>query len=280
MIPRREAEKEDELMPSEAELELMAYLDGELTGAHAAEVEARLKSDPAFAAQLRALKALGDFVRDDSDRIFAGVDSIADDVMASLARESSEDQASPALELMALHDGEIEAGRRAEVEARVATDAACAGYVREIGAIGDFVRSDADRVYANAKVDSIADDVMAKLAQERQAAQVSEASNVISLQSRRQAAKPRKLAVVWVAFGSVAAAAAALFVYVQNAQPTVATVAISAPNREITVAKGIVPTPQSVQVNSAPIERAQVELEVEDVATPRCSRLKKAARVQ
>ncbi len=78
-------------LPSSDELELFAYLDGELDDDAAARFEARLGSDPELAAKLTAATAIAGFVRDDAARIYgaARVDSIADDVMSKLARGSA-----------------------------------------------------------------------------------------------------------------------------------------------------------------------------------------------
>jgi len=84
------ANDQERLPPDPVDLDLMAYLDGELAPEKVAEVEERLESDPVYARKLRQLVAVADFVRDDADRIFAqkGVDSIADEVMGRLTRSS------------------------------------------------------------------------------------------------------------------------------------------------------------------------------------------------
>lgn len=76
-------------LPTPQELELFAYLDGELDDEAAARFEARLASDPALRAELRANEAIGDFVRDDAGRLYerARVDDLAADVMAMLEAE-------------------------------------------------------------------------------------------------------------------------------------------------------------------------------------------------
>jgi anti-sigma factor RsiW len=74
-------------LPSSDELELFAYLDGELDDDAAARFEERVGGDPELAAKLTAMGAIADFVRDDAARIYgaARVDTIVDDVLAKLA---------------------------------------------------------------------------------------------------------------------------------------------------------------------------------------------------
>ena len=81
------AANDQERPPTAAELDLIAYLDGELDESKVAEVEGRIATDPVYAAMLRELLALGDFVRDDADRLYgnANVDGIVDAVMNGVA---------------------------------------------------------------------------------------------------------------------------------------------------------------------------------------------------
>jgi anti-sigma factor RsiW len=113
------------------------------------------------------------------------------------------------LDLMAYLDGELAPERVAEVEKRLAGDPVYARKLQGLLAVADFVRDDADRIYASGKIDSIADEVMGKVA--RQSAPPSALLPLSSVQTRR-----RKNTVIWVSFGVVAAAAAALFLYVRT----------------------------------------------------------------
>lgn len=99
MTPHNDSD--DEVLPSAADLDLIAYLDGELDADGIAAVEARLESDKGYAARLQGLQAVSGFVRTDADRIFDAmkVDGIADDVMAKIAAQPKE--ARPALRAIA-----------------------------------------------------------------------------------------------------------------------------------------------------------------------------------
>ena len=113
------------------------------------------------------------------------------------------------LDLMAYLDGELAPERVAEVEKRLASDPVYARKLQGLLAVADFVRDDADRIYTGCKVDTIADEVMAKVV--RVSAPPSALLPLSSVQTRR-----RKNTVIWVSFGVVAAAAAALFLYVRT----------------------------------------------------------------
>jgi hypothetical protein len=120
------------------------------------------------------------------------------------------------LDLIAYLDGELDEAKVAEVEGRIATDPVYAAMLREMLALGDFVRDDADRVYGKANVDGIADAVMNGVQRASAVPPSSQLQPMSSVATRR-----KKNSVIWVAFGSVAAAAAALFFYVQGQkQPT------------------------------------------------------------
>jgi anti-sigma factor RsiW len=82
-----EVDRESEV--PEEDLDLLAYLDGELEGERLAAFEARVREDRALAARLRALEAVGQFLRGDADRIYgqSKVDGIVDDVLARLREE-------------------------------------------------------------------------------------------------------------------------------------------------------------------------------------------------
>lgn len=78
-------------LPSSDELELFAYLDGELDDDAAARFEERVESDPELSAKLTAMTAISGFVRDDAARIYgaARVDTIVDDVLAKLGPQAA-----------------------------------------------------------------------------------------------------------------------------------------------------------------------------------------------
>jgi anti-sigma factor RsiW len=75
-------------LTQDAMIELMAYADGELDDAERARIEARIATEPDAKRFLDELRGLGDFVREGhaARRDAAGVDKIADGVMAALAR--------------------------------------------------------------------------------------------------------------------------------------------------------------------------------------------------
>lgn len=171
------------------------------------------------------------------------------------------------LELLAYLDGELEGEQLAAFEARLSSDRELAARVKALSAIGDFVRGDASRIYGNAKVDGIVDDVMARVnrgeaAPEPKLADVIPLSQVAPLTSRADRAK--KNTVIWVAFGAVAAAAAALIVWtgaheVKSPLP-VASTSVAPPE---TVAVKIVPPPPSNP--PAPVPESAATVEVEDL---------------
>jgi len=130
------------------------------------------------------------------------------------------------LELMAYLDGELEPERVVELEARLASDANLAARVRELEAIGDFLRDDADRLYGP-RVDAIVDDVMARVQGVSPAVGLHDERPRLEAVPRSEIAPPtsrltrtKKNTVIWVAFGTVAAAAAALVLYVRSTHDT------------------------------------------------------------
>ena len=128
------------------------------------------------------------------------------------ANDHEEAPDAPALDLMAYLDGELSEEQAVAVEAKLARDPRYAAELRRLTALGDFLRDDADRLYAGANVDGIVDDVLAKLP--RTSVLPASSMPLSSVATRR-----RKNSVIWVAFGSVAAAAAALFFYVRAHEP-------------------------------------------------------------
>ena len=79
------ADDRDELLPAD-ELSLLAYLDGELSPEDLVAFEAKMASDATLRRRVRALSAIGRFLRDDADRIYsaAKVDGLAETVMSRL----------------------------------------------------------------------------------------------------------------------------------------------------------------------------------------------------
>lgn len=135
------------------------------------------------------------------------------------------------LELIAYLDGELDEKRVAAVEQRLESDPEYRAQLRAITALGDFIRDDAERIYGKSYVDTIADDVMATL--QRQSALPP--SSMLPATSR--VTRTRKNSVIWIAFGSVAAAAAALFIYVRQndstPKPTAQAPTVTAPAQTV-----------------------------------------------
>ncbi len=161
----------------------------------------------------------------------------------SAANDREREPTAAELDLMAYLDGELEPERVAEVEAKLASDTAYAGVLRGLEATFDFVHDDADRLYSAANVDGIADLVMNRIERERQSALPPSAIPLSSVQTRRQ-----KNTVIWVVFGSVAAAAAGLLFYVRS-QDSTGTQAINTPSvpAETVAAKTNLPAPETTK---------------------------------
>jgi anti-sigma factor RsiW len=115
------------------------------------------------------------------------------------------------LDLMAYLDGELEEARLAEVEAKLASDPLYRAQLRAMTALGDFVREDASRIYAKSDVDGVVEKVMEHLPRASALPPSSAMAPMSSVATRR-----KKNSVIWIAFGTVAAAAAGLFFYVQG----------------------------------------------------------------
>lgn len=172
------------------------------------------------------------------------------------------------LDLLAYLDGELEGDRAAAVMARLQSDKAYAARLVALEAVSDFLRRDADRIYKNANVDSIVDDVMAKLApvleNERPLADVIPMSQIAPPTSRLT--RKKKNTVIWVAFGGVAAAAAALIFYTgrghQIAPMPVASTSATAPAETVAVVKTASPPPSNPSV---PVPESASTVEVEDL---------------
>lgn len=182
------------------------------------------------------------------------------------------------LDLLAYLDGELEGERLAAVEERLRTDRGYAARLRALEAVGEFLRADADRIYRAARVDDLADQVMAKVradAEPRVAApsprdvmaEVIPLSQIAPPTSRLT--RTKKNTVIWVAFGAVAAAAAALVLAIRMQEPKgVAPMAsTSAPTAETVAIVNITPPPPSNPPAPVP-ETVEVEdLEVGSGAT-------------
>jgi anti-sigma factor RsiW len=130
------------------------------------------------------------------------------------APEHDEAELSPEeAELCAYVDGELDEAAARSFERKMAADRELAARVRVAFALSEFVRDDGHRVYADAGVDGIADEVMTKL--------VTPAPTTIASPVPRLSAVPltqvpataphlrrRKSVVIWASFGAMAAAAA------------------------------------------------------------------------
>jgi anti-sigma factor RsiW len=179
------------------------------------------------------------------------------------------------LDLLAYLDGELEGERAAAVEARLRTDRAYAARLKAMQAIGDFLRGDADRLYAPAKVDAIVDDVLAKIRESSPGL-----ADLIPLDRASQIAPPtsrltrtKKNTVIWVAFGAVTAAAAAMVLWVGAHDPNKgvgpsASATTTAPAETVAVVKTATPPPSNPPVPVAESDQVEVEgLEVGSEAT-------------
>lgn len=172
------------------------------------------------------------------------------------------------LDLLAYLDGELEGERAAKVLARLETDQAYAARLRALEAVSDFLRKDADRIYASAKVDQIVDDVLAKVRKEPARPALEDVipfSQVAPPTSRLT--RKKKGTVIWVAFGSVAAAAAALIVYTNAGDHKTTPVPVaSAPVATATADTVAVKTPTPPPSNPpAPVPESASTVEVEDL---------------
>lgn len=202
---------------------------------------------------------------------------------------SSEEEALEAgeLALLAYLDGELSGEDLAVFEAKMASDANVRRRVRALSAIGRFLREDADRVYTAAKVDGIAETVMSRLDAVRpveaieakgdtdvavtgvtpEPANDTRISEVHPATSR--AARRGKSTVVWIAFGSVAAAAAALLVFLSsNPMPPPATAPVASapvsasPTETIAAVKPVIPPgpPAPVPEHASALEIDNLEI--------------------
>jgi anti-sigma factor RsiW len=173
------------------------------------------------------------------------------------------------LDLLAYLDGELEGEQLVAFEARVRSDRALAARLRALEAVGQFLRGDADRIYQSAKVDSIVDDVFAKLREEpavtkpeRHLRAVAEERDIAPPTSRLE--RSRRGTVVWVVFGGIAAAAAGVLFFMSGAEKIgPAPVASTPVPKSEVVAKAPVPVPTIEPKISPPVPETASTVEVE-----------------
>ncbi len=172
------------------------------------------------------------------------------------------------LDLLAYLDGELEGERAAKVLARLEVDPAYAAQLRALEAVGNFLRKDADRLYSSARVDQIVDDVLAQVRArkaEPREAEVIPISQIAPPTSRLT--RQKKGTVIWVAFGSVAAAAAALIVYTnagdhKTTPVPVASAPVVTATADTVAVKTATPPPSNPP---APVPESKSTVEVEDL---------------
>jgi anti-sigma factor RsiW len=171
------------------------------------------------------------------------------------------------LDLLAYLDGELEGERLVAFEARVRSDRALAARLRALEAVGQFLRGDADRIYQSAKVDSIVDDVFAKL---REEPAVTKPERHLRAVEEREIAPPtsrlqrnRRGTVVWVVFGGIAAAAAGVLFFMSNAEKGGPAPVASVTHKPEMVAKAPVPPPTVEPKVAPPVPETASTVEVE-----------------
>lgn len=171
-------------------------------------------------------------------------------------------------ELMAYVDGELDEQAAAAFEAKMATDPRLAAQAHALIAVGEFVHADRDRINDKLGVDRVADHVMKKLSEGRQSAAPPTAMPETSPQARS-----RKGTVIWIAFGTVCAAAAALILYVgrgttpndtavmtNSLQGNIDSGAVKAPGSAVAKAPELPPDPSRPVDESTSIELRDIEL--------------------
>lgn len=148
-----------------------------------------------------------------------------------------------AMELMQYADGELDAGRVAEVEAWLASSDDGRAVVATFGELGAIVRGHADDTAQQAGADRMADDVMARIDE----APVSR-ERVVQL-------RPEQAGASWVgyAMAGLAAAAAVAFVMWRLAGPSVSPLVQNQPSARPSQAD------PNLIVASAPIPAADLE---------------------
>jgi anti-sigma factor RsiW len=172
----------------------------------------------------------------------------------------------PELDLMAYLDGELEPEKSAEVEAKLKSDPAYAARLRALTAVASFVREEADRIYADAKVD---DAFTHAILARTEPIPRTQRSNVIPLSEisppTSRATRTTKNVVIWAVFGSVAAAAAGLFLYVRSNEARQQKTAATAATTQETVAVKTAAPPSSHHPVPQPIAESSNAVEVEDL---------------
>lgn len=179
-----------------------------------------------------------------------------------LERDASIEGIEGELDLLAYLDGELEGDRAAAVLSRLQTDKAYAARLKALEAVSDFLRKDADRIYQAARVDSIVDDVLSKVRKES-GGDVIPFSQIAPPTSRLT--RQKKGTVIWVAFGGIAAAAAALLVYMRGAPEKIVPAPVasaSATADTVAVVKTAAPPPSNPPV---PVPETASTVEVENL---------------
>lgn len=173
----------------------------------------------------------------------------------------------PELDLMAYLDGELDPAKSAEVEARLASDPEYAARLRALVAVGSFLRDDAARIYDGLKVDDALTDQILACTEPVPKTR----SNVIPLSEiappTSRGTRRTKNIVIWATFGTVAAAAAGLFLYVRANEARQQKVATQPTTTHETVAqvKTQEPPPSHPPKNPAPIAESSKGVEVDDL---------------
>jgi anti-sigma factor RsiW len=196
--------------------------------------------------------------------------------MTGSAHEGEDVMVGLELDLMAYLDGELPDDKREELAARLEKEPELSARLRALEAVTGFVRADADRIYDTLGIDDgLTAAIMAKVAAEEH-----EATNVVPIGAAHDLAPPtsrsaryRKNTVIWLAVGTVAAAAAGLFLYVRShetpsktaqlPQTTSATETVVAVQTVTTSTAQMDPTPQPIETSGVEVE----DLEVGEGAT-------------
>lgn len=200
-------------------------------------------------------------------------------------QDGDEALAADELALLAYVDGELEGEALVAFQAQLESDRALRARVRALSAIGQFLREDAPRVYAEAKVDAIVEGVMERLpAAEAERAPLRLVKGGASDVDVADPAAPREVAqrvsdvhpatsrgarrskntVVWGAFVLVAAAAAALVVFLRTnpiPEAPIAPIATAIPSAKPTETVAIKPPAPA----PAPIPASEPTLKVENL---------------
>jgi len=174
----------------------------------------------------------------------------------------------PELDLMAYLDGELDPVKSAEVEAKLASDPEYAARLRALVAVGSFLRDDADRIYDGLEVDdALTDQILAKTEPVPKTR-----SNVIPLSEiappTSRGTRRTKNVIIWATFGTVAAAAAGLFLYMRSneaRQQKAATANPTTTQETVAQVKTAEPPPSHKNPQPQPIAESSNAVEVEDL---------------